>query len=519
MEIKSEREYKKSTRVQDVFCESGAEYILPDYNADVRKILFSSAKLRPSGRFASSDEVNFGGTVVYDVVYADAENRLSSATFTSDYDLDVKCSQDSYIDCYGETRLSNFSLRLVGPRKFSAKASVVLQPRLVERTLLPLDTDRITGSESPEVNSSTVAIHTAIVSGDTEREYAERVAALEGAIADEVRVIYTDAEAIADGINVGEGSVTVSGNLRIISVIQNGDEPAYLVEKIIPIEENVPFPEVRDDMKLTPEAVVTSLRTTLTPTDEGVDVVVSAIVNLYAIGELNERVEIITDAYMRSSEVDTTYARFGYTELAATVSAEENVSAELERSTLECETVRDVSVLSTDVRIESVTGSKRGAVVAGEVKYTGFASCGFEDGSSGYLPVKLSTRFEREVDLGTPDADLRFEVKARSHTPSASLDASKIYASSTLVLAVTALKDSEISALTGINVGEERVSEVSSSRVVVYYPTGDETLFSVAKKFRTTTEKLALDNSLTEAVSTGDGKNMSLVGVKRLIIM
>lgn len=519
MEIKNDREYKKSTRVQDVFCESGTEYILPDYNPDVRKILFSSATLRPSGRFASSDEVNFGGTVVYDVIYADSENRLSSVSFTSDYDLEVKCSADSYVDCYGETRLSNLSIRLVGPRKFSAKASVMLMPRLVERVALPLDTDKISGSETPEINTSTVAIHTAIVSGDVEREYAERIATLEGAIADEVNVIYTDAEAVADGINVGEGSVTVSGNLRIISVIQNGDEPAYLVEKNIPIEENVPFPEVRDDMKLTPEAVVTSLRTNLNTTDEGVEVVVSVLVNLYAIGELNERVEIVTDAYMKGRESEVTASRFGYAELISVTRAEDSVTAEMDRSSLECAAIKDLSILSSEARVTSVSESARGALIEGEVKYSGFASCAFEDGTSGYLPVKLSCPFKREINTGNSEPGLRYEVKVRSHSPSAELDAGKIYARSSLTLKLTAEKDGELSALTGINPGEEKAAPVSSSRIVVYYPSEGETLFSVAKKFRTTTEKLALDNSITEAVSGGNGKNMSLSSVKRLIIM
>ena len=86
METKTDVSFTRNIKCADVYTESQADYALPDYLGDVRKILFTEAALRPSGRFAGGDEVEFSGVVVYNVVYLDAENNLSSAEFTSDYD-------------------------------------------------------------------------------------------------------------------------------------------------------------------------------------------------------------------------------------------------------------------------------------------------------------------------------------------------------------------------------------------------------------------------------------------------
>lgn len=521
MEIKSKREYKKTERVQDSFCESSAEYVLPDYNTDVRKILFSKADVRPAGKFVSSDEVEFTGIVNYDVIYSDSDNNVSAASFSSDYDFSVKCPMENYADCYANVKLANSSLRLVGPRKFSAKSQLTLETKVVENGALSISGSALLGEESPQVNTETVGVHTSFISESIEREYAEEIANLENAIADEVRVIYTGAEAISTSTEVMENGVTVNGTLRIVSVIQNGDEPAYLIEKSVPIEETVPFSEVGVDMQITPVFIVTSLKTSVNPTDSGVSVVVSSIVELYVIGELNENVEIVTDAYMQSSESDAGYSTFTYTELMGGTKTTSPVSCDFARSLLEGENVRECHILASDAKIESISGEREGVRVEGEIKYSGIATEVNETGGVSYFPLKLSTRFNEYVNLGLQNADdLKFEVRAKSHSATATLDSLGVYVNSALTISASAYKEEGVKVLASLDVNGDKPTAVSSSRVVVYYPSEDETLFSVAKKFHSTKKKIALDNSLTQMVGAiGGGDDVKLVGVKKLVIM
>ena len=224
MEIKTDITYPKNTRCSDVYTESTVDYVLPDYLGDMRKILFTDATLRPSGRFAGGDEVEFSGVVVYNVIYLDSENNLSSVEFTSDYDYSVKCSGESYNDSIASTRVSNYAVRLIGPRKISAKASLVGSVCLSENCTLSVSGNAFSGESTPEINTGSIDLRVSRLSSVTEREYAEAVARLDGAIVDEVSVIYPSVEVMVDELRPEEDTVSVKGRLRMCAMIKNADK-------------------------------------------------------------------------------------------------------------------------------------------------------------------------------------------------------------------------------------------------------------------------------------------------------
>ena len=519
MEIKTDIEFTKIIKAPDVYTETQTEYVLPDYNGDVRKILFTSADVRPSGKFAGTDEIEFSGIVVYNVVYSDSENNISSTSFTSDYDYSVKYSAEKYKDSFADTRIANFAIRLIGPRKISAKASVAGSVRIAEHGEMTVSGSAFSGDEKPEVRSRTVRMRSTTASETVEREYAESLSRLDGAIADEVSVIYSEAEAIADEVTAGVGEVTVKGQLRLSAVIKNADEPAYLLEKILPIEETVPFESVSEDMSFVPELVVSSLNATVNADETGSEVVLSAIVDFSVVGERNEQMEMLADAYMKSCATENTYEDFNYGELAALVVENGTQNAAITRAEFETDRLREVIFLSALPKIESVESSGKGAKIVGEIRYSGIASELCDDGSVSYNPIKFSAPFEENVNINCQNCEnLKLEAKAKAYSAGASVDASKLYASCILQLCVTATNDKCERRLSCSEARTESPYELHPARVVVYYPDANDTLFSVAKRFHTTPLKVALDNSLDVAVSSGSNAETSLKNVKNLLI-
>ena len=75
------------------------------------------------------------------MIYRYSENNLSAAEVTSDDDYTVKCSGENYKDSISDTRVSNYAIRLMGPRKFSARASLVGSVRLSESDSLTVEGD------------------------------------------------------------------------------------------------------------------------------------------------------------------------------------------------------------------------------------------------------------------------------------------------------------------------------------------------------------------------------------------
>lgn len=518
MEIKTDVSYLKNLKCADVYTESQTDYVLPDYLGDVRKILFTEAALRPSGRFAGGDEVEFSGVVVYNIVYLDGEGELSSVEFTSDYDYSVKCSGENYNDSIADTRVSNYAVRLIGPRKINAKASLVGSVRLSEKDSLSVSGDAFSGDSSPEINTGSVDIRVSKTSSVTEREYAESVARLDGAIADEVSVVYSCAEAMVDETRAEENSVCVKGKLRMCAVIKNADEPAYGAEKMVGFEENIDFEGVTSSMVMIPELTVSSLKASVNADEMGCEVVLSGIVEMCVIGEGNQRVDILLDGYLKDTPTDNDYEDFNYTKLIDAASVKGSHNAELDRADIESEGLREIVFLTSTPKVEQVEKNDGGVSIVGEIRYSGVASEMIGDKIS-YTSIKFSSPFATNVNLDCQnDEKTHIEVEVHTQNTSATLDADKLYATCTLESAAVAVEDGCERILSAMSRREGESYESDGAKITVYYPSSEDTLFSVAKRFHTSGIKVAKDNDITESVFASDNPSGSLSGVKKVII-
>lgn len=518
MEIKTSVSYLKNEKCADVYTESQTDYVLPDYLGDVRKILFSEASLRPSGRFAGGDEVEFSGIVVYDVIYLDADGELASVSFSSDYDYSVKCTADSYNDSIADTRVSNYAVRLLSPRKINAKASLVGSVRLSEREVHSVSGSGFATDLLPEVNTGSVSVRTVQTSSVCEREYAESVARLEGAIADELRVIYSSAETVVEELRGEENRAYVRGKLCMRAVIQNADEPAYSVEKTVAFDEGVDFDGITPDMLLTPQLTVTSLTSAVNADEGGCEVVLSGIVEMCVIGEQNQSVELILDAYLKERPTENAYDGFSYTTLRDSVGVNSSHNSEIDRSEIESEELREVLFLTSTPKVDEKVLTDGCVNIIGEIRYSGIASEMVGDKIS-YVPIRFTSPFEINVNLNCQiDESCQAEVEIHSSETTATLDKDKLYATCRLDGRVSILSSEQKTVLSEMTILEDESYEGDAAKVTVYYPTSSDTLFSVAKRYHTSCLKLAGDNGITEAVFSSDNPTGSLKGVKRVVI-
>lgn len=518
MEIKREVSYTKNTKYRDVYAESHGDYVLPDYQGDVRKILFTEATLRPSGRFAGGDEVEFSGVVVYNIIYLDAENNLVSVEFTSDYDYSVKCKGESYRDSVSDTRVSNYAIRLIGPRKFSARTSLVGSVHLSESDTLGVSGDAFDVDSSPEVNQKTVAIRKSALSSVSEREYAEKLCHLDGAMMDEVSVIYSRAEAIADSLEMEDEKVRVKGKIHVNAVIHSGDSPAYSLERQIPFDEEVEFSGMTQDMRLLPQLTVSSLKTVVNADEAGCEVVANAILEICVLGECNEKIDITTDSYLKSCPTDNVYDKFSYETLADVVSVKGTHNAEVDRSELETDGLYEVIFLTATPKVERVDLQDGSISVVGELRYSGIAS-EVVNGDLSYVGVKFTSPFASNVNINCQNTDnLQVDARVLTSSASASVDSNKLYASCNIESVVTVCHEACETVLVSSVKRENEKYEKVGATVNVYYPDEADTLFSVAKRFRTSGLKIARDNDISETVFAAENESGSLAGIKKILI-
>ena len=116
---------------RELFTEVTCDYVLPDYLGEVRKILYTEARAMPLPTYMNGEEASASGGVRFRMVYTDDEGRLASVEFSEDYEVRERIMIEGRGEVSAETAVEGSSMRLLGPRKISAKARVA-----VELTLL-----------------------------------------------------------------------------------------------------------------------------------------------------------------------------------------------------------------------------------------------------------------------------------------------------------------------------------------------------------------------------------------------
>ena len=512
-----DKEFGLTRKEQDTSCECSTEHVLPDYNGDVRKILYSEANLRPGAKFMGEDEAEFSGQVAYKVIYSDIENKISGTEFYSDYDLGVKLRTRGPENVNCDTRVTNYAIRLLGPRKFSAKASVGAQVNTTEKAKLTSNMWEKAKDGEIQTKITNIKVRNTTTTESLEREIAESLGHLDGVTEDELKIIYFSAEPFAEQTSLADNNIIIKGKINLKCVIESEGNSAYTLKKAVPFEVEIPFGESDQDELIFPLVTVTSERFIINPDETGCEILANIIFEYSAVIEKNEAVSVVSDAFITSCPAENTYYDFNYTEICERVSHNTKNNSEAPRGEL-CEgAIREIIFINSFPKIESAKIVDNAVEVKGEIKYMGVTSEVNDDGSISYSGLRFTTPFAEKVNINCQTSDkTNLNVKILSEDANADLDAETVYFSSNLVLDVMILEEKTIKGVSEcVGIEKDAYSEEKAT-VRVYYPDSDEDAFSVARKFRVSVGGLCEKNSISQEVSASDSGSLKLP--KKLII-
>ena len=518
MENKSNLEFTRRERLSDVYTDTGTEYSLPDYLGDVRRILFTKADVLPSGKFESGESVEFSGIVNYSVLYVDAENKMSEASFSSDYDFAVKCGGRNVVGCNAKTGVSGFSLKLIGPRKISVKAALTSSVELSCTQMLEIEGDAFDGEESVEVRRAGARVRVVGISESAEREYAEQLLHLDGAVADEISVCYTDCECRVDSAEMSGAELLLGGEIIARALINRADDSAFLAESKIRFDESVPAGSIDDSMIILPNVNISSQKCAISAEENGVSLVMNLIAEFSATGISNKNVDVIADSYIKTKECENSFEPFHYSELVGFTKDRIEHTDTVAREELDFDGVREVICLDTAVKVDGVEIEGDNARISGQIKYSVILSGVDENAKIFYRPFKHTCDFEENVNSGCQnEGNLRAEAIVTPALSKAAIEPSCVRLSTPLTVVLTVNEEKEMPRLVKSSVIPDTEVASDGVKVVVYYPDGKETLFDIAKKYHTTVGRIAADNGLTSKVSADS--QPCAIGAKKLLIL
>ena len=499
------------TRGADTYVSSSGEYILPDYNPDIRKILFTDCQLKPSGRLESDEQIDFAGVVEYKCIYTDKDGAVSCLNFTSDYEYSLPISEE-LPDAQSTPTVQGYQIRVLGPRKISAKASLLCENIYTGEKKCAREGATLDGAELLYDKIKTARIKSF---ESEEREIAGEIAHLEGVTLDE-------AEALTSLCECGETAITREGDklkakTSVFVKMLYRDATGCVVPLFSEItsEGELDISGVPEGASVLCTPQLLSERCECLPTEDGVSVVADLILKWDAICAFNEEHEVISDGYCTECESAAEYETLSYESVCEPICIELSAEGKITPEAAAGAKIKEVLCIGISPKIseKSVSGGQLNLVL--DLKMQGIIAYAFDDGKVSEVSVKFNESIDKKVKLSSDFEDIICDtVKIHDCKISQKIDGDDIkYSVSARAYILPALRKS-VRLLTSLEKEEERRVERSVGRVTVYYTEPCDTLFSVAKKYSTTVSRLAEDNEISAAASVGSDEKLP----KRLII-
>jgi len=509
----SYRIVKDSELYTDISC----DYVLPDYLGEVRKILLTEARVLPLPTYMSGDDACSSGTVHFKMVYTDAENKLTTAEFSEDYEMSRGC-EEGFCAIGSDTELDGYSMRLLGPRKISAKARVETKLTTVQDRERELSGSAVDSGEA-ELATAKVMARDFMKIEPQEREYAEELAFFEGAICDEVEIPYHTAETTVSECRAKDGEIWVSGEHRIYAIVIISGGAPLVLRKSIPFAESFVSEGAGEDMKVSADARVSSLKISENPSDTGTSVTASLICEYSPTAEHNRALTIVTDGYMKDREVEAEYSPLELEEISACEIISDREEHTVSASQLGLENARELLYVTADAKIKSVDISEKMMRITSDVRFSGIACEVNENSTQTLVQIKHSVECTKNVNITCQNHDnLTPELKLSASGASGYIDGDACHLSADLCYGVRTYEKKCYKVLSRLEATDRTYDMGEGKKIYVYYPDESDTLFSVARKFHTTPEKIAAVNALTEAAVADVSSSDSLRGVGKLVI-
>ena len=486
--------------------ELAADYSLPDYHCEIRRILSSNATVIPSRDFFGNGEAELSGEVFYKILYLGTDGKPYSITLSDKYSVKLPLEFDSHSVNIDEVSLisscacDTMSARVLGPRKLSVKANL-------DCRLLALSPSLYTPKGIGEGNFSTVETLVREVPSikmqqlDSEELQLNDFIPMDSDV-DSVRIISSTPRVyVSECSHTAEG-VAIRGEV-ILSILYCNDAESDLA---LTMARKLPFSTLikcKDAIAGGEACANGEVFDEQISVDEG-GIKIELCLSLHATIQGNEQVSYVTDAFSTECESEAEGLEVGV--IAAHRCANKSLTQNDVFALDEAKIPRDAVVINAFARATLSEMKCKGTNLSfgGNVHYTVLY---FNDGE--YLTRELSSplHYNLECKSASDCAPMRWSAHATVTSSRVRSDGEKLFVDSELCFAFCVQEYSSITVVNELNFGKALPKRRGG--MTLCYPERCESLWSVAKRYGVPTDRICKRNSIEN--TTGAVKKKYLV--------
>ena len=480
------------------------DYTLADYITDVRKLVRCDTKVLLHNTYSNDTTVTFEGEVIYSILVICEDNTIKNIIYSEDFSLNSNMSENGIYTIH-DCKLENSAVRLISPRKINCKSKVII----TTKSSIYEDTQPgYTGEGMPEAEY-TVEKQTeececmSISETKVSNQHASRDIEISSDKEEIANIVYCKVETFVNEQKVNEGKLYLRGESKaeILYETVNG-----YYRKVC---DRFPFNDIVDTACESDgyicEVTVNDIRATVRNNSFGEMKIVELdySYDIRCRAYTKHTVELVSDLYSTEQDTVCSFNTLHPLKLNRVFSSSLSVNEGCDLQEVCDEPVTSVvdccaSVLNCEV---SCNNENRRINISGDIKFD--IICMGE--RHNHISVIRSFKLEREYD-GVTD-DIYNECIAKVFSCIAQVDKGELLLSAELYFCAMVAENIEYSYICGAEF--KSCDPVYMSPVIIYYPKTGDTLWEVAKKYKSTCTDIRNVNSMS---------NDTLEGIKVLLL-
>ena len=484
-----------------------AEYNLPDYLPDVNRLLKVSARVVDHGSYLSGENAEYDGKLRFSVLYATGEGSLKEAEFETDYAGSMPV-MGLLADCDFEmdAAAGGVICRLQNPRKLIAKAKVTLTVTVMAPiSTMPVVSGRLSAEEEAAMQSriqavNSVTVFTAEEVGTAISEDLE----LEASMPSIAEIVSVELDPLVTDIKTTEKSLSYKGeiltHILYLAKTENEEADAPAAPLYVTYHAKIPIAgEISSDRPMerpvpTADVKIENLEYRTQENSFGesrtfeLDFEYSVMAKIYE----NEENEITTDMYSTDYESASETEKLSFETVLLSRDFNFSVRGTLPRDDKDFDSI---VLTSAAASVDSMEKQGNKLIFSGNADVSAI----LHNGAGIYLSRSFTVPFRAETDASRVGEDFHAISDASVLTVSGRMDEDAVLCDLEILISYVLFEKHEETYIRTCNVYKDRpVSRADDTMLTLYYPTADDTLWDVAKKYSTTVPELLSANNMTE---------------------
>ncbi len=513
--------------------EINEDFSLPDYQPEIRRLLKVDVALPPPARYIGAGKAEFSGDVIYNILYIGSDNGLYSCRLSTEYTFDAPLDSDKSYDmsenivCFAQSSPDSIVSRVTAPRKLNircrlkAKVCAAAIRTISEQTsglFEPSELERLPDSADAAFFCHGVSEPLSV--GD------DIIPEAHGSSDRLLRVISSEGTLFITEANAVQGAVNCRGdlNLKIMYCYENSDGSIsaqsgsstsalpQIMQRKLPVNISVDVDGAMpgDDCRAwgyCPEISVSI--------EDGRFLCSGEIIAEAEI-QRNTKVPFTRDMYATDRECVCSYTDCEMPIALRCANGNFTQSGSVQLSDISVAPGSNLVDVSSSASADKVEFDHGKYIITGNCRYT----CLLSDGDELFTKeFELPMRYEVDGDNnGEKLGDDGFESNVDVFPVScrARIDGERIGVDSEMAVSMRMCKNSKVTVLSQASFGEKAQKPKGVFRIC--YPSTDDSLWSVAKRYQIKLKDLQSANELIQNQFVKHNNPSSLDGIKFLVV-